>query len=75
MHTRTRILLLLLVGESGWLFEYSDPVFYLDVLISKSLQALSCDNPDVWRGSFYLQSKKNKKPKEGKSTISRHWFV
>lgn len=43
--------------------EYSDLVFYLDVLISSCLQALSCDNPDVWRDSCSLQYTKNKQQK------------
>lgn len=47
----------------AWVWEYSDLVFYLDVLISSCLQALSCDNPDVWRDSCSLQSKEKKNHK------------
>lgn len=59
----------------AWVWEYSDRVFYLDVLISSCLQALSCDNPDVWRDSCSLQSKEEKKQQKNPHTISRHWFV
>lgn len=40
--------------------EWSDLLFYLDVLISSCLQALSRENPDVCRDSCYLQSKKGR---------------